>query len=88
MLYDHNAAVPSLCLRVRITLNSVLMANLKVRSRWPQFIWKQMWRLDLHYVPGDHSQQKDQKFNVGSEPRWKYHVVRMGICRVQRIYTQ
>jgi len=47
-----------------------------------------MWRLDLHYVPGDHSQQKDQKFNVGSEPRWKYHVVRMGICRVQRIYTQ
>jgi len=52
MLCDHNGAVPSPCLRVRtlITLISALMATLKVRSRWPQFIWEQTWRLNLHSV--------------------------------------
>lgn len=90
MLYDHNVVVPSPCLRVRtlFTLISALMATSKVRSRRPQFTWGQTWRLNVHSVSGDDSQQRDQKLNVGSEPRWQYRVVRTGICRVQRIYTQ
>jgi len=90
MLYDHIVAVPSPCLRVRtlITLISALMATSKVRSRWPQFIREQTWRLNLHSVPGYHSQQRDQKLSVGSAPRWQYRVVRTGICHVQLIYTQ
>jgi hypothetical protein len=87
MLYDH-VAVPSPCHRVRtlITLISALTATSKVRSRWPQFIWEKTWRLNLHSVLGDHSQQRDQKLNVGSEPR--YRVVLSKNCRINRIYTQ
>jgi hypothetical protein len=90
MLYYHNVAVPSPCFRVRtlIALISALMATSKGWSRWPQFVWEQTRLLNLHSVPGDHSQRRDQKLNVGSESRWQYRVVRTGICRVQHINTQ